>query len=88
MRRRVIVADHPRHMPLAVLLTPERDEFRDTAISFDAGLVFPGVAESMEPGGDGSVASQRIDLKSPRHGIAVHLPAYVLSQIIHQLGQM
>ena len=84
----VIVADHPRHAPLAVVLPPEGDEFRDTARSFHAGLVLPGVAESMLSGGDGSVAIERIHLKRPRYGIAVHFPADVLSQIIHQLGSV
>jgi hypothetical protein len=88
VRRRVIVADHPRHAPLAVVLAPEGDEFRDTALAFHAGLVLPGVAESMESGGDGAVAFERIYLQSPRHGIAVHLSADVLAEIIHQLGSM
>ena len=86
MRRCVIVADHPRHAPLAVLLAPEGDEFGDTALSFLAGAVFPGVAESMEPGRDRAITLERIDLESPRYGIAVHFPAYVLLQITHQLG--
>jgi hypothetical protein len=86
MRRRVIVADHPRHAPLTILPTPEGDELCDTASSFLAGPVLPGVAESMEPGRDRAITFERIDLESPRYGIAVHFPAYVLLQITHQLG--